>query len=161
MVKHSAEPIKAMMRSKDGTRIAMMRITTMMAIRMVHFSRPRDQPDRPMRPGEGETARASSPQKISIVLTMGRALWKTLAPLLPRSLQKCKQTYFSGIFVSGMTAIKVTIQTDIAFGYPFVKRMLDVISSWTCSPNISRPITPMLASRRYYTAVSVQELLVV
>ena len=160
IVKHRAEPIKAIMRSNDGTRIAITRITIMVTIRMVHFSKPRDQPDRPMRRGEGETARASSPQKISIVLTMGRALCKESAPPLPRTFaKKCKWTYFNGIFVSGMTAMKMTIQTDRARGYPFVKRMLDVISSCTCSPNMSRPMTAMLTSRRYYIAISVQQLL--
>lgn len=114
IVKHRADPIRAIMRSNDGTTIAITRITIMVTIRIVHFSRPRDQPDRPMRPGEGETARASSPQKISIVLTMGRVLCKMLALLLlETTVEIRKEAYFNGIFVSGMTAMNMTIQTEI------------------------------------------------
>lgn len=71
----SAEPQNAMIVSKDGTRIAIITMTTQVAIRMAHFRSPRVYPGRPTKPVEGDTVRALSPHKISRVNTIGRALF--------------------------------------------------------------------------------------
>ena len=41
MVKHNADPINAMMRSKDGKRIAMIVIMMTVKIRILNLSKPR------------------------------------------------------------------------------------------------------------------------
>ena len=74
MLKHSAEPKNAIMRSKSGTRIAVRVMTTIVRIRMIHFNMPRENADMPTTPGEGAIARASRPANFSIVLMIGRAL---------------------------------------------------------------------------------------
>ena len=78
MLKHSAEPKNAIMRSKSGTRMAVAVMTTMVRIRMIHFNMPRENPERPTTPGEGAIARGSRPAKFSIVLMIGRALFEAL-----------------------------------------------------------------------------------
>lgn len=45
--------------------------------------------------------------------------------------------------------MKTAIRIERDRGYPFVRKILEVISSRTASPNISRPMTAMLTSRRY------------
>ena len=74
IVKHNAEPIKAIMRSKSGNIIAMIRITSAVTIRIPNRNEPRENPESPTRLGELAIARASRPQAISRVLMMGRAL---------------------------------------------------------------------------------------
>lgn len=73
-MKHNADPIKAMMRSKSGNMTAMINITSAVTIRMPKRNKPREKPERPTRLGELATARASSPKAISKVLMIGRAL---------------------------------------------------------------------------------------
>ncbi len=74
IVKHMADPKRAMIRSKEGKMIARTTKRMVVPIRIVNLIIPRRIPDMPTRGDEGETARASRPEKISIVLTMGRAL---------------------------------------------------------------------------------------
>ena len=74
MVKHNADPINAMIRSKDGTRIAMIVMMMTVSIRIPSFSKPREKPDMPTIPVELDRARTSSPAAISTVLMIGRAL---------------------------------------------------------------------------------------
>ena len=42
MLKHMTDPIKAIIRSKDGTRIAIVTITTVIPIRIIHLNKPRE-----------------------------------------------------------------------------------------------------------------------
>lgn len=74
MVKHKAEPNRAMIRSKEGKRIAMTTKMIMVRARMVNLRKPRVRPDIPTNAELVDTVRTSTPVKISIVLTIGRAL---------------------------------------------------------------------------------------
>ena len=76
MIKQNADPIKAMTRSNDGTKIAMTVMMITVVSRMPNLKRPRVTPDMPTSPGELDIARLSRPQAISIVLIIGRALGK-------------------------------------------------------------------------------------
>lgn len=73
MVKVRAEPEKAMMVSKEGTRMAMASMTMMVPMRMLSLRMPRVEPERPRR-GEVGICWGERPMRCSIVTTMGRAL---------------------------------------------------------------------------------------
>lgn len=92
IVKHKALPINAIMLSKAGKMMAMITNMTITAMRIMTLSMPRVQEERPTRDSLSDTARESSPEKTSIVETMGRALRGTL--------------------VKGMIAMKMDIMTE-------------------------------------------------
>ena len=73
MVKVSAEPANAMMVSKDGMRMAIRRMTTIVAIRIEILRAPRADPEMPIRAVEGMVT-GERPKRCSIVTTIGRAL---------------------------------------------------------------------------------------
>lgn len=74
-----AEPESAIMVSKEGTRIAISKMTTMVTIRMENLRTPRVEPERPRRDEEGGTFWDERPRRSSIVTTIGRALPVALA----------------------------------------------------------------------------------
>jgi len=74
MLKHATEPSRLMMRSKSGTRMAQMTKTIIINMRTVAFKIPLVIPDMPFSEVVDATALASRPMRISMVLTMGRAL---------------------------------------------------------------------------------------
>ena len=76
MIKQNADPIRAMIRSNDGTKIAMTVMMITVVSRMPNLKTPRVTLDMPTSPGEPDTARLSRPQAISTVLIIGRALGK-------------------------------------------------------------------------------------
>jgi hypothetical protein len=119
MEKHATEPSSVIIRSKDGKMMAMTTKVAKMKIRNRNLNMPRVRPDVPSKADEAASDRLSRPKTISNVEIIGLAL--------------------SGIFVSGMMAIQIAMNTDMALGYPCVRKMLLVISSRTQSPNMRIP----------------------
>lgn len=74
IMKPAREPSRAMILSNEGTKIATIMIETGRPIRITSLRMPRVRPDMPVIASAAGKARASSPQKISRVLTMGRVL---------------------------------------------------------------------------------------
>lgn len=74
IVKVRAEPENAMMVSKEGTRIAIRRMMTMVMIRMKSLRIPRVEPERPTREEDAGTFWEERPRRSSTVTTIGRAL---------------------------------------------------------------------------------------
>lgn len=74
-----AEPESAIMVSKEGTRIAISKMTTMVTTRMENLRMPRVEPERPRREEEGGTFWDERPRRSSMVTTIGRALPVVLA----------------------------------------------------------------------------------
>lgn len=74
IVKPAKDPRSDMILSNDGTKTETMMIEMGSAIRIVSLAMPRVRPDMPVRDSEAGRARASSPQTISSVLTIGRVL---------------------------------------------------------------------------------------
>lgn len=74
IVKHAKDPSSVITRSNEGTNMAIITKTMGIRIRMATLRIPRVKPDIPVKLEELEIARRSSPQKISIVLMIGREL---------------------------------------------------------------------------------------
>jgi hypothetical protein len=74
MLNVNADPKNAIMVSKEGMKTAMRIITMHVRMRMVHRNNPLVYPGRPMALDKGGTLLTSSPQRISMVTTIGRAL---------------------------------------------------------------------------------------
>jgi len=74
IMKPAKDPSRAMILSNDGTKIATIMIEIGRPIRMVRLRIPRVRPDMPVIASDAGRARASSPQKISNVLIIGRVL---------------------------------------------------------------------------------------
>lgn len=151
MLNAIADPIRAMIVSKLGTRIAITIITTTVAIRIADLRKPWVYPERPRRLDARGIPRGSRPTKFSMILKMGRALHYCQST---RGTELKLNAYFNGILVIGIMAMKTTIHTDMLCGYPLVKSMLDVTSSCTFWPNIKKPATAIRASRRYCSMIS-------
>lgn len=139
MVKHKNDPKNAMILSKDGKIMDKMTVRatvkTRTAIRrnFCSFS--------PGWPCPG----AFTPQRTSKVATKGRALLLLAGVVFQFGVARVQlgSTHFNGTLVSGMMAMNIIIQIDMAFGYSSKLRMLAVTSSWTLSPNISHPMMAM------------------
>ena len=71
MVKHAIAPIRDIIRSKSGTRIANTTNKTVQRRRTVTFRQPLVKPDMPVMEASSASALASRPSEISIVLTIG------------------------------------------------------------------------------------------
>ncbi len=74
IVKHAKDPSSVITRSNEGTSIAIATKTTGIRTLMATLRILRVKPDIPVKLEELEIARGSSPQKISIVLMIGREL---------------------------------------------------------------------------------------
>ena len=74
-----AEPESAIIVSKEGTRIAISKMMTMVTTRMENLRIPRVEPERPRREEEGGTFWDERPRRSSMVTTIGRALRVMLA----------------------------------------------------------------------------------
>jgi len=96
MVKHSADPMNAIMLSNAGKIIAMTTNIMMMMMRTANLMNARLQLLTPVKEGWSGAVRASRPVSISIVLTIGRA--------------------FRGSFVMGIMAMKILMSNERALG---------------------------------------------
>lgn len=130
MVKHRALPMKAMIESKAGNTIEMARNIKIVTTRMAIFITPLKYADLPtMADAVSEMACWCTPNRTSAVEIMGLA--------------------FRGTLVSGIIAMTPHSRYVRARGYPAVRRMFEVMASKTSSPNMSRPATAAVMSRRY------------
>jgi hypothetical protein len=142
IVKHSADPISAMIRSKDGNTIAISTITTTTRMRIRILADWRMLSRTPFGGSETALGCSPSPHRISTVATRGRELIRSVSVCM-----ECQKTHLNGTLVIGMIEMKIIMQMDRKRGYSFVTKMLPVISSRTASPNISQPIIAIEQSR--------------
>jgi len=113
IVKHKADPISAMIRSKEGKTIAMSTITTTTSIRIIPVENRRTIPCSPFWSSEFIPGRSPSPHSTSTVATRGRQLYAvSIAINLNRRV-----THFKGTLVIGMIAMNTMMQRERARGY--------------------------------------------
>ena len=156
MVKHRADPINAMILSKDGKTIDSNTITTTtrMRIRILNDWRMLS-----LTPFGGSVIALGgnpSPQRISTVATRGREL-NGVSDLATHNSQR--STHFRGTLVMGMMAMNIIMQIDRDRGYSSVINMLLVISSRMPSPNMIQPITAIeQSSKNWHSKVRNNEI---
>ena len=82
MLKHIAEPKKAMIVSKVGTKAAITTMTIIIVVRIKPLSNPRVYGDEPRKLDDGGIVRTCRPARISMVTKIGRALDKWVSELV-------------------------------------------------------------------------------
>jgi len=113
IVKHKADPISAMIRSKDGKTIAMSTMTTTTSIRTMPVENRWKIPCSPFWSSEFIRGRSPSPHSTSTVATRGRQLYAVSNAM---SLAR-RMTHFKGTLVIGIIAMNTMMQRERARGY--------------------------------------------